>query len=145
MRELLAHAAHLGVTVHVAHLPAPYRGFYDHRGRRVVYDFSLAPVERACVIAHELGHAFHGHVGRDDPRAEAAADAYAAALLIDPSRYAHLEALDLSAADIADELGVTATLLRAFADNHVTRLEGVTYTRPRLGRGQYRHRVRWAG
>lgn len=144
MRELLSLAATLGVTVHVAHLPEPIRGFYDHERRRVVYDFTLTPIERACVLAHELGHAFHGHQVRGDPDAEAAADAYAAAVLVDPVRFARLENIGLSDDAIAEELGVTEKLLRVFAENHLTRVSGVTYTRPRLGRGQYRHAARWA-
>jgi Zn-dependent peptidase ImmA (M78 family) len=144
VKEVLALAARLGVTVHVAHLPEPFRGFYDHERRRVVYDFCLTPIERACVLAHELGHAFYGHQGRDDPDAEAAADIYAAAVLIDPVRLAELEAIGLSEDAIAEELGVTEKLLRVFARQHVTRLQGVTYVRPRLGRGQFRHAARWA-
>jgi len=144
VRKLLAHAAHLGVSVHVAHLPEPYRGFYDHAHRRIVYAFDLTPIERACVLAHELGHAFYGHRGRDDPAAEAAADAYAAALLVDAERYARLEAIGLSPADIAEELGVTVKLLRAFVDNHLTRVRGAAYAHRRLGHQQYRHAVRWA-
>ncbi|GEB44251.1 MULTISPECIES: ImmA/IrrE family metallo-endopeptidase [Microbacterium] len=144
MRELLALAARLGVTVHVAHLPEPYRGFYDHERRMIVYDFTLTPVERACVVAHELGHAFHGHRGPGDPRAEAAADAYAARLLVDPERFARLEAMGLPENDIAEELGVTPKLLRVFLENDLTRLRGVTYTRARLGRGQFHSAERWA-
>jgi Zn-dependent peptidase ImmA (M78 family) len=144
MRELLAHARYLGVTVHAAHLPPPYLGFYDHRERRVVYDVRLAPIERASVLAHELGHAYYGHNARDDPAAEAAADAYAAALLVDPEHYAQLEAVGLNADDIAEELGVTAKLLRVFVESHLTRVRGIAYTRLRLGRGQYRHAARWA-
>lgn len=144
MKELLALAARLEVSVHVAHLPAPFRGFYDHDRRRVVYDFSLTPIERACVLAHELGHAFYGHQGRDDPDAEAAADAFAAAVLVDPVLFAELESIGLSDEAIADELGVTIKLLRVFTKNHLARVRGVTYTRPRLGRGLYQHAVRWA-
>jgi len=144
MRQLLAHAAHLGVTVHVAHLPEPYRGFYDHERRRVVYDFGLTPIERACVLAHELGHAFHGHRGRDDPAAEAAADAYAAALLVDPAHYARLEAIGLSPGEIAEELGVTVKMLRAFVEHHLVRVRGAAYARPRLGDDQYGHLARSA-
>ncbi|MGN7188752.1 ImmA/IrrE family metallo-endopeptidase [Microbacterium testaceum] len=144
MKKLLSLAAHLGVTVHVAHLPEPFRGFYDHERRRVVYDFRLTPIERACVLAHELGHAFYGHQGRDDPDAEAAADAFAAAALVDPTRFAELESLGLSDEALAEELGVTMKLLRVFVTNHLTRVRGVTYTRPRLGRGHYQHALRWA-
>lgn len=144
MKELLSLAARLEVTVHVAHLPHPFRGFYDHAGRRVVYDFSLAPVERACVLAHELGHAYYGHHGRDDPDAEAAADAFAAGVLIDPIRFARLESVGLSDDAIAEELGVTVKLLRVFTQNHLTRVRGVTYTRPRLGQAPSPHAAHWA-
>ncbi|WP_295788164.1 ImmA/IrrE family metallo-endopeptidase [uncultured Microbacterium sp.] len=118
MRELLSLAERLEVTVQSAHLPFPYRGFYDHERRRIVYDFTLAPVERACVLAHELGHAYHGHHGRQDPGAEREADAFAAEVLIDPERLAALEAMGLCATDIAEELGVTTRLLRIFAEDH---------------------------
>lgn len=144
MKELLSLAARLDVTVHVAHLPEPFRGFYDHERRRVVYDFALTPIERACVLAHELGHAYYGHQGRDDSDAEAAADAFAAAVLVNPVRFAHLESIGLSEHAIAEELGVTMKLLRVFVENHLTRVRGVSYTRPRLGRGHYQHALRWA-
>lgn len=133
MKDLLSLAARLEVTVHAAHLPAPFRGFYDHEGRRVVYDFSLTPIQRACVLAHELGHAYHGHQGRDDPDAEAAADVFAAGVLVDPIRFARLESIGLSDGALAEELGVTVELLRVFTQNHLTRVRGTTYTRPRLG------------
>src|SRR3546814_1348649 len=59
VQYLLAHAAQLGVTVHVAHLPHPYRGYYDAVAKIIVYDFNLAPIERVCVLAHELGQLYH--------------------------------------------------------------------------------------
>lgn len=96
------------------------------------------------MLAHELGHAFYGHQGRDDPYAEAAADAFAAAALVDPNRFAELESLGLSDGALAEELGVTVKLLRVFVENYLTRVRGVTYTRPRLGRGHYQHALRWA-
>lgn len=144
LNELLSLAARLGVTVQVAHLPEPFRGFYDHKRRRVVYDFCLTPIERACVLAHGLGHAFYGHQGRDDPDAGAAADAFAAAVLVDPTQYAYLESIGLSDEAIAEELGVTVKLLRVFAENHLTRVRDITYAHPRLGRGRYQYAMRWA-
>ncbi|MFF7681515.1 ImmA/IrrE family metallo-endopeptidase [Microbacterium sp. NPDC007973] len=144
MRELLAHAARLGVSVHVAHLPEPYNGFYDHENQRVIYDFKLAPIERDCVLAHELAHVYLGHHDRGDETAEAAADAYAAALLIDPERYAQLETIGLNPEEVAEELGVTVKLLRAFVENHLTRVRGAAYTQSRMGAGQFRHAARWA-
>ncbi|MFJ4037532.1 ImmA/IrrE family metallo-endopeptidase [Microbacterium sp. NPDC090007] len=135
MRELLSLATRLDVTVQAAHLPRPYRGFYDHERRRIVYDFTLAPIERACVVAHELGHAYHGHHGPHDPAAELEADAFASEVLIDPDRLAALEAMGLCDTDIADELGVNARLLRVFAQHHPIHLIGDTRgrlrTRPR--------------
>ena len=131
MRELLSLAERLEVTVQSAHLPRPYRGFYDHERRRIVYDFTLAPVERACVLAHELGHAYHGHHGRQDAGAEREADAFAAEVLIDPERLATLEAMGLCATDIAEELGVTSRLLRIFAEDHPVCSHGGTRTRLR--------------
>lgn len=139
MRALLSHAAHLGVSVHMAHLPHPYRGFYDHQNARIVYDFGLTPIERRCVLAHELGHAFHGHTGRGVPEQEKAADRYAAHLLIDPERYAHLERVYEAPSTIAEELGVEPHLLQAFRQS-LTQMGGSTYLRAGFGRGQFLHR-----
>ena len=133
MRELLAHAAQLGVHVHTAHLPAPYRGFYDHENNRVVFDYALTPIERRSVLAHELGHVFHGHEGHGVRAQEDAADRYAAQLLIDPAVYARLERVHGDPQSIADELGVEVHLLRVFQGT-LTRLDGVTYSRG----GQFR-------
>ncbi len=135
MRELLSLARLLDVTVQTAHLPRPYRGFYDHERRRIVYDFTLAPIERACVLAHELGHAYHGHHGPHDPAAELEADVFASEVLIDPERLAALEEMELCDTDIAEELGVNARLLRVFAQHHPVHptgdARGRRRTRPR--------------
>ncbi|ONI65673.1 hypothetical protein CSIV_05180 [Microbacterium sp. CSI-V] len=144
LRALLAHAAGLGVSVHVAHVAPPDRGFYDHEHRRVVYDFDLPPIERDCVLAHELGHAFHGHVGRGNQAAEDEANAYAAALLVDPARYARLEQIGLNPDEIAEELGVSEKLLCVFVETQVTRIRGAAYSTSRMGQGQFRHAAWWA-
>lgn len=137
MRELLAHATHLGVSVHVAHLPGSYRGFYDHENSRVVYDFTLTPIERRSVVAHELGHVFHGHVGHGVRSHEDAADRYAAQLLIHPAEYARLERVHPDVQTIADELGVEPHLVRTF-QRCVTRLDGVTYASSAGGQFRFR-------
>lgn len=138
MRDLLAHAASLGVSVHVAHLQPPHRGFYDHPNRRVIYDFTLTPIERRSVVAHELGHAYYGHVGRVRAQEEAA-DLYAARLLIHPTEYAAAERISTDVQWIADELQVEPHLVRVF-QQHLVRLEGVTYAKS--AGGQFR--FRWA-
>ena len=143
MRGLLTHAAELGVRVHVAHLPHPYRGYYDPDQRAIVYDFNLTPIERRCVLAHELGHAYYDHREFGDDASEKAADAYAASLLIDPAEYARLERICADPTTLAEELQVTEDLLRTFQMNAIQRLQGATYVHARMGAGQYQHR--WVG
>lgn len=138
MKELLAHAALLGVSVHVAHIDGPKRGYYDSVAKQVVYDYELTTVERDTVLAHELGHAFYDHQCYGNPKFEEAADYYAACLLIDPAAYIAAEALDPSIGAIADELGVEPKLVRVFEKRALTRLHGVTYVQARMGAGQYR-------
>lgn len=140
MRELIAHATELGVSVHVAHIEAPHRGFYDSTRKIVVYDFNLTPIEARSVLAHELGHAFYDHQCYGNARFESDADYYAACLLIDPAQYMAAEAIDPSASAIADELGVESKLVRAFEQRGLTQMRGVTYVRPAFGR----RRLLWA-
>lgn len=141
MRELLRHAAQLGVSVHTAHLPRPYRGYYDIERSVVVYDLGLTRNEGRSVLAHELGHAYYGHACEDDPKLEAQADAYAAMLLIDPDEYAELEQYSDHDHDLAEGLGVTEEIVAAFRRDCMTRLRGVTYVRPRHGIGQWAYRA----
>lgn len=138
MHELLVHAASLGVSVHVAHLPHPYRGYFDAERRIVVYSFTLTPIEKRCVLAHEFGHAFHGHACFGDKAAEDAADLYAAQLLIDPAEYARLERVYPSAETIAEELEVTEELLTVFQARVLTRMRGMSYARARMGSAAFR-------
>lgn len=139
MKELIAHAASLGVSVHAAHIDGPERGFYDADLNRVVYDYELTPVERDTVLAHELGHVFYGHECYGNPSFEAAANYYAACLLIDPERYMAAEAIDPSPDAIAEELGVEPKLVHAFEARALTRVRGVTYVHSKMGARQYRY------
>lgn len=138
MRDLLTHAAQLGVSVHVAHLPAPYRGYYDAEASRVVIDFNLTPIERREVLAHELGHVYYAHHCQGVARQEDDADLYAVRLLIDPAHYAELERQGLPIDVIAEELRVPEEYVTVF-QRSLTRLRGVTYADAKLGRAQYRH------
>lgn len=137
MRELIAHAASLGVSVHVAHIDGPQRGFYDSARKIAVYDFELTPIEQRCVLAHELGHVYYGHQCHGNAVFEADADYYAACLLIDPGAYADAERIDPSPEGIAEALDVEPRLVRAFEQRALKRMQGVTYVRPRLGAGQF--------
>lgn len=74
-------------------------------------------------LAHELGHAHHGHTWTDNPREhdrqEMAADRYAANLLISPVEYALAEHLvGPHPGAIARELAVTARLVELWRDQH---------------------------
>ena len=141
MRDLIAHAAGLGVAVHLAHIERPYVGFYDPDHRRVVVDFGLRATRLRSVLAHELGHAYYDHRCHGDLNAERQADAYAARLLIDPEAYSRAEAYTLDPEVIADELGVTVKILRAFQQTCLTRIGSVTYTAAKMGVGQWSHRA----
>lgn len=126
------------MSVHVAHIDGAQRGYYDSAAKQVVYDYELTPVERDTVLAHELGHAFYDHQCYGNPAYEAAADYYAACLLIDPERYMLAERIDPSVDAIADALGVEPKLVRAFEERALTRVQGVTYVHAKMGAGQYR-------
>lgn len=139
MRHLLAHAASLGVSVHAAHIDGPKRGYYDSAAKQVVLDYELTPVERDTVLAHELGHAFYDHQCYGNPAHEAAADYYAACLLIDPEQYMLAARVDPSVDAIAEALGVEPKLVRSFEQRALTRVEGVTYVHSKMGARQYRY------
>lgn len=141
MRQLLMYAAERGIRVHVAHLPRPYRGYYDAAEHVIVLDFTLTPIEQRVVLAHELGHAHFDHRCEDDQQAEAAADLFAAQLLIHPADYAAAERVTTDPHDLAEDLEVTPELLHVYQRECLTRLRGVTYARPRMGAGQFALRV----
>lgn len=134
LTDLVAHAAHLGVTVHMGHLPHDMLGVYDPATERVWISFGLTADEQRSVLAHELGHVHHGHACGSD-RAERAADRYAADLLVDAEQYAELERLGHDEHTIADELDVTVDIVHAYREHHLQRLGHITY--PRRARGRF--------
>lgn len=70
-------------------------GLWVPERRTVLLRWGMDHVTRRCTLAHELGHAHHGHVrthdDRYDARAEREADRYAADMLINPVEYALAE------------------------------------------------------
>lgn len=146
MRALFEHAAELGVAVHMAHIDDdPHLlGYYAPESRIVVVRLAMTRLQTDWVLAHELGHARYGHhcLGTyADTAAERQADAYAAALLIDPVHYARLERQDPDPHRLAEELDVHVDAVFAFERHHLTQMRGVTYARPRFGIGQWLHRA----
>lgn len=129
----------MGLRLHAAHLEPGTLGYYSPSEARIYFDLWLAPMERRSVIAHELGHAHHGH-SCDSKRNERQADIYAARLLIDPVAYAQLERVNPDQHHLAEELGVTPELIFTYEEHCLTRLHGVTYALPRMGMGQWAYR-----
>lgn len=122
-------AKEYGVRVVMGHMPADLLGAYSPLEARVYLDIRLTPAERRSVLAHELGHVYHGHTcdeGRDSAL-ERQADAYAATLLVDPHDYAGLERVSPHADYIADELGVTAQIVHDFRRYCLRRFGTRTY------------------
>ncbi len=93
-------------------LPKGHKGGWFPEFELILLAQNLNHVEQLCTLAHELGHAHHGHVpgaqGWWSARQEQQADQFAVELLISPGEYALAENLYGPAASaIAHELGVT--------------------------------------
>lgn len=140
MLDLIRLAAASGIEIHAAHLTEDVHGYWSPDESRIYFDLQLTPNEVRVTIAHELGHAHHGHCC-DSDRNEWQADLYAARLLIDPSDYAELEAVNPDQYQLADDLGVTVELIHFYEQHCLTRLHGVTYARARYGRRQWAYRM----
>lgn len=143
VKELLQYAAARGIRVHAAHLEPGVLGEWYADEAEIYFDITLTPNEASSVVAHELGHAHHGHACEDDAHAEAQADEYAARLLINPARLADLERDGATLHDMAEDLQVTEELVDVFLTRCLTRVRGITYTGARMGVGQWTHRVQF--
>lgn len=139
MRELIRLSAEQGLTVHAAHLPDDVLGYYSPDEARIYFDLKLTNDERRSTVAHELGHAHYGH-GCDSDANERQADSYAARLLIDPDAYAALKRFNPDQHHLAEELRVTVDVIYAYEERCLTRMRGFTYSRPKMGAGQWKHR-----
>jgi len=140
MRHLIQLAARYGLRVHGAHLEGGKLGVYAPELGRIYFDLNLTYAERRSVIAHELGHHYHGH-DDDSPANEAQADQFAASLLVDPEWYAELEQINPDAHWIADEMRVAPWVIEDFRRHCLKRMGNVTYARPRMGAWQWDHRA----
>ncbi len=126
MRSLMDEAKRLGVRVHTGHLPREISGYYDHEGKRIAVDITLTPQERREVLAHELGHAFHGH-SCGSAAHEAQADRRAAALLIDPAEYAAAEQEHPAVGAIAERLEIDPHYVHVWRRHWLPRIEGALF------------------
>lgn len=143
--KLLNVAQSLGVRVTTQILPGDLLGAYMHETRRVLLEARTTPFEKCVVLAHELGHAHHGHSCRNgfhdsNPLHEWRADRFAAGLLIDGSELARLEQISGDPDFLAEELGVTVDFLAWYQRHYLTKLESSTYAGAREGLGQFDYR-----
>lgn len=120
MDELIVHAETLGLRVK-----------FDNLGRRsgelrrsglVLLNHRKSLLTQRMTLAHECGHAWHGHdwtLYHDRERDEREADVYAARLLIRTEDYAYAERIvgDHPGA-IAKELGVTRHLVDLWREDY---------------------------
>lgn len=104
--------------VHVEHRTSLRRGRwgeYDHRHRTIRLLSGLGAVQYRSTLAHELGHAHHGHRW-SSLKHENQADSYAAWLLISPAGWqAAIRAYPDSPQAVAAELGVLPRLVEVYA------------------------------
>ncbi|RYE43688.1 MAG: ImmA/IrrE family metallo-endopeptidase [Hyphomicrobiales bacterium] len=101
------------------HLPRGVRGEYRHDERTIALSIQLSRRQAHSTLAHELGHAYYGHLPTDDPvehaKQERMADDYAAQLLITPAEYADAEQqCGTHLASLAYHLDVTPAIVRAW-------------------------------
>lgn len=146
LRDLIRHAGSLGAQVHFAPIEddPELLGYFLPQRKRIVIRLGMTLAQSRWVLGHECGHAYYGHrctgpASRDS--AERQANAYAARLLIDPVEYARLEAINPDQHWLAEEFSVSVDGIFAYEEHCLTRLRGVTYSRARMGLGQWAHRA----
>ena len=81
MDSLLREAQDQGIRVIIGTPPYDWWGAYSHRLGTIIIRDTLGPVSKRSTLAHELGHAHHGHTGHH-PFTERHAKEWAARRLI---------------------------------------------------------------
>jgi Zn-dependent peptidase ImmA (M78 family) len=110
-------AATLGVTVVLSFvgLRPGWWGGYDHLRRRIHIRPGLHPVQATYALAHELGHAIHGHeLTGEDPLQEVEARHFAARLMVNARKLAALRACGLPDKAIARAMNLPEEALRDY-------------------------------
>lgn len=104
----------LGVRVVYADLPHMHGG-YMHDLRAIVVDGSMAPIQLKSTLAHELGHAFHGHE-YTTPRTEREASEWGARVMIRGCKFWLATRMYDTPQEVAAELGVLPRDVVNYAD-----------------------------
>lgn len=135
--------ADLGVELkYTRSLPPQRLGAYLDDQKLILIRSGLTHVLEQETLHHEYAHAYY----RDrscHPRTEKRAWGFAARLIVDPVEYVKAERVSADPAFIAHELGTTARIIRAFQGS-LARVGHVTYLAPRMGIGQWAHRLELA-
>jgi hypothetical protein len=113
----------MGVRVVNAPTPGGWWGVYDHRRHLVTMRPGLGPVQYACTLMHELGHAHYGHVGVSGKQ-ELLANRWAAYRLIKFEDVLDAAGAGRHTHEVAASLGVLPSLLKTYM---------MTLTRAELG------------
>lgn len=108
------HADALGLRVETA-VEMPHDGIWLPRRELILLRAGMGEIRERCVLAHELGHAVHGHVD-GGPRNEAIADRYAARRLVDPQRLQDAARSSPDAGRWSLEIGVTMKILGVYLE-----------------------------
>jgi hypothetical protein len=135
----------LGVGVEFGELPADRDGEYVHDDRLIRIQHDLLLRRYVSTLAHECCHAVFGDVpskfGPVNAKQERRADEWAALRLIDPDEYRRQEARHDGHLDaMAIALHVTTDLVEAFR-RVLLRVGGDVYVLPKMGAGQWAHRI----
>ncbi|WOF23796.1 ImmA/IrrE family metallo-endopeptidase [Microbacterium betulae] len=143
MDRLLSIAEDLGLRLVEAR--GEHAGGYRPDEKIIRVTPGLARRGARSVLAHELGHHVLGHqpshFGPVRSRQERAANEWAARFLIDREAFAEVERLrDGHVASMAFDLDVVPELVQAF-QAMLLRLGDTVYVKPRMGEGQWDHKV----
>ena len=97
-------------------LPADLEGGYDAANNRILISDRLTPIQRRCVLAHEISHARHHDVGcKCGSATERRADIEAARMLISQVEYQTAENIyDGDETLMAKEMNVMPWIIQAY-------------------------------
>lgn len=123
-QKLLREAQRAGVTIIYGKLPPPLRSLYRPAKNLVIITRGLTEAQEIEAIAHELGHANHGH-DCTNSRTESQAWRWASRFTVHPRAYAIAERINPHPAAIALELELTPRLITEWQKHFGNRRERI--------------------
>lgn len=135
----------LGIEIEYCNVPHDRDADTDVEGKHMRVQWDLRPRTHRCTIVHELAHVIFGDVpsmfGPVNAKQERRADEWAAKFLIDLDEFRRAEELCLGRTEsMAVALFVTTDLIEAFR-RLLLRVDTTVYVAPKMGAGQYTHRI----